>query len=67
MTGDNPNVFLEIGYSWGVGRPTILVYEDGGRAPFDVRGQRNIRYASIGDLEDKLLSELKGLRQQKVI
>ena len=67
MTGDNPNVFLEIGYSWGVGRPTILVYQDGGPAPFDVRGQRQIRYASIGDLEDKLFSELKGLRQQSAI
>jgi hypothetical protein len=67
LTGSNPNVFLEIGYSWGVRRPTILVSEEGGDNPFDVRGQRHIRYRNIGDLEDKLTRELSDLRQQGVI
>ena len=25
LTGNNANVYLEIGYAWGKGRPTILV------------------------------------------
>jgi len=62
LTDENPNVFLEVGYSWGVGRPTILVYAESREAPFDVQGQRHVRYGSIGDLEDKLAKELQGLR-----
>ncbi len=64
LTGDNPNVFLEVGYSWGIGRPTILVSKDGPVAPFDVRGERHVRYSSISDLEDKLGKELADLRKQ---
>lgn len=67
LTGSNPNVFLEIGYSWGVRRPTILVSQAGGEHPFDVRGQRHIRYKNIGDLEEQLSRELSSLRHQGVI
>jgi hypothetical protein len=74
LTGANPNVFLEIGYAWGVRRPTILVSEDkpepkskSKEVPFDVRGQRHIRYKNIVDLEEKLKKELSSLRQQGLI
>jgi hypothetical protein len=29
----NPNVFLEVGYAWGVGKPTILVLGEASEPP----------------------------------
>jgi hypothetical protein len=52
LTGANPNVYLEVGYAWGKGRPTILVTEDDPR--FDLQGQRYLRYRRIKDVEDLL-------------
>src|SRR5260221_3066159 len=28
LTTTNPNVYLEVGYAWGVGIPTILIAQD---------------------------------------
>src|ERR1051326_3548309 len=39
----NPNVYLEVGYAWGCGKPTILLARDGEELKFDVRGQRCLR------------------------
>lgn len=63
----NPNVFLEVGYAWGMGRPTILALAEGADAPFDVRGQRILRYNRIGDLKLKLQSEVSALMAEGVI
>ena len=63
LTGANPNVYLEVGYAWGCGIPTILLIHkeaiDG--LKFDVVGQRCVSYSSIMDLEGKLSYELKSL------
>jgi hypothetical protein len=64
LTDDNPNVFLEVGYAWGKGRPTLLVVRDDPNKPlrFDVQGQHCIKYRTIKSLETaltKMLSELK--------
>jgi hypothetical protein len=63
LTGDNPNVFLEVGYAWGKDRPTVLVVKPGKQQlRFDVQGQRCIKYKNIRNLEDlltKMLSDLK--------
>ena len=40
LTGANPNVYLEVGYAWGKGRPTILLVVDVGDLRFDVKSQR---------------------------
>jgi hypothetical protein len=61
LTGSNPNVYLEVGYAWGKGRPTVLVANKKDELKFDVRGQRCLKYQSIKDLEKLLTSELKGL------
>ncbi len=58
---NNPNVFLEVGYAWGVKKPAILMLKDGQDAPFDVRSQRLIRYGRLGELRNSLTKELKGL------
>ena len=57
----NPNVFLEIGFAWGTGKPTILIVKKGARLPFDVQGQKCIQYNSIANLRSLLTAELRSL------
>jgi hypothetical protein len=54
LTGANANVYLEVGYARGRGRPTLLVARSGNELKFDVRGQRCIIYDNIVDLAKKL-------------
>ena len=63
LTGANANVYLEVGYAWGAGRPTVLVAEAGTELLFDVRTQRCLIYESIKDLKAKLTHELQGLER----
>jgi hypothetical protein len=68
LTEGNPNVYLELGFAWGVGKPTILVTRDAEEdLPFDVRGQRALRYRSATTLQALMESELQGLRRQGVL
>lgn len=60
-TGANPNVYLEIGYAWGKGRPTLLLARGEKELRFDVRGHRAIFYDRIIDLETALAKELARL------
>lgn len=62
LSGANPNVYLEVGYAWGKGIPTILLAERPEDLEFDVKGQRTLVYSSIRDLEEKLARELRNLR-----
>lgn len=62
LSNANPNVYLEVGYAWGCGRPTVLLVQDVSQLTFDVRGQRCIVYKRIRDLEEALRKELEGLR-----
>jgi len=58
----NPNVYLEVGYAWGCGKPTILLVRDSAELKFDVKGQRCLVYKRIKDLEANLHNELKSLQ-----
>ena len=62
LSDSNPNVYLEVGYAWGCGRPTVLLVKDTSQLKFDVRGQRCLVYKRIKDLEESLRSELEGLK-----
>ncbi|MCU0866202.1 MAG: hypothetical protein MUC36_20650 [Planctomycetes bacterium] len=62
LSDANPNVYLEVGYAWGCGRPTVLLVKDAAHLKFDVRAQRCLVYKKIKDLESALRSELKGLK-----
>ena len=63
LSGANPNVYLEVGYAWGRGLPTVLMASDEADLLFDVRGQRCLVYnGSIRTLEEMLTSELNRLR-----
>jgi hypothetical protein len=68
ITGNNPNVLIELGYAWGVHRPTLLLLQgeealiDPKTLPFDVRTQRCLFYEDAVDLEEKLKALLTGLK-----
>ena len=64
LTGANPNVYLEVGYAWGKGRPTLLIAKTGDELKFDVQGQRCLIYKSIRDLATKLETDLAALAGQ---
>jgi hypothetical protein len=66
LSGANPNVYLELGYAWGKGRPTILLMRDEEELRFDVHGQRCLKYVRIKDLEEALSKELKELKSKGV-
>jgi len=61
LSGATPNVYLEVGYAWGKGRPTILLVRDPKELHFDVVGQRCLIYDSIRTLEERLTKELREL------
>ena len=62
LSGGNANVYLEVGYAWGKGLPTVLVASEQKDLLFDVRGQRCLIYDnSIRLLEEHLTRELQRL------
>jgi hypothetical protein len=65
LTEANPNVYLEVGYAWGCGIPTVLLIRNGDPLKFDVRSQRCLVYKKIKHLEDLLTAELKALSNSK--
>lgn len=64
LTDANANVYLEVGYAWGKGRPTILLIHSSQEPRFDVQGQRYLKYESIKNLENLLNKELKELQSK---
>jgi hypothetical protein len=61
VTGANPNVYLEIGFAWGNGIPTVLVCRDVDELKFDLRGHRCLSYTNIVELQRKLTREVSTL------
>ena len=45
LTGRNPNVFYELGLAHSMGKPVILLTQNVGDVPFDLKHQRLIEYA----------------------
>jgi hypothetical protein len=67
VTPDNPNVFYEVGYAHGIGKPTILLSDRSReRLPFDISGFRTLFYDNtIGGkaiVEQRLRQHLEALR-----
>lgn len=62
LSGENPNVHLELGYAWGKNIPTILLLPEEDELCFDVRGQRCIKYKTIQSLEGALTQEIARLK-----
>jgi hypothetical protein len=62
VTGANPNVYLEIGYAWGLGRRTMLIGRSAEELKFDLKTQRCFVYKSIKELEQQVKSLLTQLQ-----
>ncbi len=60
----NPNVYLEVGYAWGKGTPTILLANKKSELKFDTRGQRCLVYKSAYDLKRQLSAELRAFKDR---
>ena len=59
MTGQNPNVFCEVGYAHAKDKLCILLTSNSDDIPFDLKHRRHIVYSdSIKNLKEKLIEEL---------
>lgn len=67
ITPNNPNVFYEVGYAHGIGKPTILLSDrKRDKMPFDMSGFRTLFYDNtIGGksaVEERLKKHLENMR-----
>jgi nucleoside 2-deoxyribosyltransferase len=54
LTLERPNVYLEVGYAWGLNKPVILLAREGQRLHFDLSHHKCLFYTRIGKLADVL-------------
>lgn len=54
LTLEKPNVYLEVGYAWGLNKPVMLVARDGQRLHFDLSHHKCVFYKTIGKLAETL-------------
>lgn len=63
MTGQNPNVFYEVGYAHAKGKLCILLTSSADDIPFDLKHRRHIVYSeSITTLKERLIEEITWAR-----
>ena len=54
LTHERPNVYLEVGFAWGLGKPVVLVAREGQKLHFDLAHHKCIFYPTIGRLAEEL-------------
>lgn len=60
MTGQNPNVFYEVGYAHALGKIVLLMTKDADDIPFDLKHRPHIVYGGkINKLKNELSRQLK--------
>jgi len=65
MTGQNPNVFYEVGYAHAKGKLCILLTSNSDDIPFDLKHRRHVVYSgSIVTLSRELTKELEWARSE---
>lgn len=65
MSGQNPNVFYEVGYAHAKGKLCILMTKDAADIPFDLKHHRHIVYgSSIESLRKSLTEELSWAKDE---
>lgn len=68
MTGQNPNVFYEVGYAHAKNKRCILITKSAADIPFDLKHHRHIVYdSSIFHLKEKLISDLKEIQRNTLV
>lgn len=61
LTEERPNVYLEVGYAWGLNKPVLLVAREGQKLHFDLSHHKCIFYPTIGKLADQLEKVIRGM------
>ncbi len=61
LTEARPNVYLEVGYAWGLGVPVLFIARAGEAPHFDVSTHRCLFYTSIRHLKRELEQMAQGL------
>ncbi len=61
LTEARPNVYLEVGYAWGLGVPVLFIARAGEAPHFDVSTHRCLFYTSIRHLKRELEQVAQGL------
>lgn len=65
MTGQNPNVFYEVGYAHSAGKLCTLITQSTDDIPFDLKHHRHLIYgSSIQNLKELLIPELLWLKNE---
>ncbi len=65
MTGQNPNVFYEVGYAHAMDKLCILLTQETADIPFDLKHHRHIVYGkSIASLKTQLAVEIEWAKEQ---
>jgi hypothetical protein len=54
LTLEKPNVYLEVGFAWGMNKPVLLVAREGQRLHFDLSHHKCLFYKTIGKLAEAL-------------
>ena len=68
LTLERPNVYLEVGFAWGLGKPVLLLAREGQRLHFDLSHHKCIFYRTIGKLSvdlERVIRELFGAGTDK--
>lgn len=58
---ERPNVYLEVGFAWGIERKVILIAREGQTLHFDVSHQKCLFYPTIGRLATMLEATIREL------
>jgi hypothetical protein len=61
LTSERPNVYLEVGYAWGLQKPVILLAREGQKLHFDLSHHKCIFYKTIGKLAQDLERHVREL------
>jgi len=61
LTNERPNVYYEVGYARGLGKPVILTVGKGENVHFDIAGQSRITWDGYVNLLNQLKPELAEL------
>ena len=64
LTDSNPNVYYELGLAHALKKPVVLISQDVGGVPFDLRSYRVLEYDTRFDRFDEAKRELTSLAQQ---
>ena len=59
LSGERPNIYLEVGYAWGLQRKVLLLARDGTKLHFDLSHHKCIFYKTIGKLAGELERAIK--------